>query len=248
MSKRVVYKPQGAALEYSDLALNLYKGCSHACTYCYAPIATCVKRENFTNAVEPKGAIIERLRRDLRLIEKNNEFTKSPVLMSFTCDPYQPLEEDLQLTRTAIQLLNLYEYPVKILTKGGDLAQRDFDLLSQFQGNEFGVTLTLLDPKIQQVWEPNAASPKQRIENLKEAKKRNIKTWLSLEPIIDLEQALDVIDETYEFTDFYGVGKLNYNKHQKTIDWKDVNEKVTNKLTQLKKDFKNHKSLDAAAK
>ena len=248
MSKRVIYEPQGAANEYADLALNLYKGCHHACTYCYAPIATCVKRENFTNAVEPKGAIIERLRRDLRLIEKNNEFTKSPVLMSFTCDPYQPLEEDLQLTRTAIRLLNLYDYPVRILTKGGDLAQRDLDVLSQFKGNEFGVTLTLLDPKIQQVWEPNAAPPKQRIENLKEAKKRNIKTWLSLEPIIDPEQALDVIDETHEFTDFYGVGKLNYNKHQKTIDWKDVNEKVTNKLTQLKKDFKNHKSLDAAAK
>ena len=63
MSKRVIYRPSGPALEYSELGLNLYKGCSHACIYCYVPIATCVKRENFINAVEPKGAIIERLRR-----------------------------------------------------------------------------------------------------------------------------------------------------------------------------------------
>jgi DNA repair photolyase len=245
MPNRVIYEPKGSAKEYADLALNLYIGCSHSCKYCFVPGVCKMNREDFNTLVAPKKDIIERLERDLRLIEKNNEFKKSPVLMSFTCDPYQPLEEELELTRTTIKLLNIYDYPVRILTKGGKLAQRDFDILSQ-SNNEFGVTLTLLDTKMQQIWEPNAASPKQRIDNLRKAKQQGIKTWLSLEPIIDPDQALDIIDNTYEFTDFYGVGKLNYNKHQKTIDWKEVREKVEQKLNECGKKYMIHKSLKEA--
>ena len=118
--------------------------------------------------------------------------------------------------------------------------------MSQVQENEFGITLVMLNEDLQKEWEPFAASPKQRIENLRRAKKRNIKTWLSLEPIIDLQEALDVIDNTHEFTDFYGVGKLNYNKHQKTINWKEVKEKVEKKLNHYGKKYMIHKSLEEA--
>lgn len=33
----VVYEPRGRAREYSELAYNLYRGCTHGCRYCYAP-------------------------------------------------------------------------------------------------------------------------------------------------------------------------------------------------------------------
>ena len=242
--RRLVYQPTGAAAEYASLACNIYKGCAHSCKYCYVPISTCTKREVFENDIGTKKDPIKSLRRDLKLIEKNGELTKNPVLMSFTCDPYQPLEEKLELTRKVIQLLNVYNYPFQILTKGNKLAQRDFDVLSDFKENEFGITLVMLNEDLQKEWEPFAASPNQRIENLKRAKKQGIKTWLSLEPIIDLQEALDVIDNTYEFTDFYGVGKLNYNKHQKTIDWKEVKEKVKEKLNHYGKKYMIHKSLE----
>ncbi|MBT7192452.1 radical SAM protein [archaeon] len=244
MPNRVIYEPKGSAKEYADLALNLYIGCNHGCKYCFVPGVCKITRENFNGTIKPKKDIITRLIRDLELIEKNDEFEKSQVLMSFTSDPYQPLEEELKLTRTSIKLLNSFDFPVRILTKGEDLAQRDFDLLSQVQENEFGITLVMLNEDLQKEWEPFAASPKQRIENLRRAKKRNIKTWLSLEPIIDLQEALDVIDNTHEFTDFYGVGKLNYNKHQKTINWKEVKEKVEKKLNHYGKKYMIHKSLE----
>jgi DNA repair photolyase len=39
MSRLVIYEPKGKAGEYAPLALNLYAGCSHGCTYCFAPTA-----------------------------------------------------------------------------------------------------------------------------------------------------------------------------------------------------------------
>jgi DNA repair photolyase len=239
----VIYEPTGAAREYADLALNLYSGCEHGCIYCYAPNATFKNREVFHNKVHLKDNIIKRLEKDLKNITKKNKFEKKLVLMSFTCDPYQPAEETNGVTRDAIQLLNDHEFPTRILTKGGDLSQRDMDLLSQFPGNEFGVSLTLLDKDDQLKWEPKAAEPMQRIENLKVAKGMGIKTWLSLEPIIDIDQAIEVINETQEFTDHYGVGKLNYNSHQKTINWVSARERIIAKFEELEKDHTIHATL-----
>jgi DNA repair photolyase len=239
----VIYEPTGAAKEYADLALNLYTGCEHGCIYCYAPNATFKNREVFHNNVHLKDNIIERLEKDLKNITKKDKFEKKLVLMSFTCDPYQPVEETNGVTRDAIQLLNNNGFPTRILTKGGDISQRDFDLLSQFPGNEFGISLTLLNKEDQRKWEPKAAEPMQRIENLKAAKGMGIKTWLSLEPIIDVDQALEVIDQTHKFTDHYGVGKLNYNSHQKTINWASVREILTEKFEELEKDHTMHATL-----
>ena len=45
----IIYEPRGKAREYAELAVNLYKGCSHACVYCYAPAATFCDREKFSS-------------------------------------------------------------------------------------------------------------------------------------------------------------------------------------------------------
>ena len=43
----IIYEPRGKAREYAELAVNLYKGCAHACIYCYAPAATFCDRGKF---------------------------------------------------------------------------------------------------------------------------------------------------------------------------------------------------------
>ena len=207
-----LYEPKGAAREYAALAFNMYKGCEHGCIYCYAPNATFKKRDVFYGDVQPRKDIINQLEKDIKKLLKKG-VDKEPVLLSFTCDPYQSLEKELMLTKQTIQLLNKNGFPVRILTKAGELAIRDLKLLSQFRTNEFGVSLTLLDKDEYIKWEPNAADPLERIENLKAAKSHGIFTWVSLEPIIDPEQTLQIIDLTWTFVDFYGVGKLNYHKH-----------------------------------
>ncbi|MDD5190241.1 MAG: radical SAM protein [Dehalococcoidales bacterium] len=210
----VIYEPQGKAREYAKFAVNLYQGCGHWCTYCYAPASLRTTTERF-HASLPRPDILERLSSDARKLSLQN--TKDPVLMCFTCDPYQPIDEKYQLARKAIQTLHYYHLDIKILTKGGDRAERDFDLLTD--RDYFGVTLTNLDDAMSLKWEPLAALPAERINSLIRAHEKSIKTWVSLEPVLYPEVTLEIIRKTYKFVDTFKVGKLNYHPHAKTIDW-----------------------------
>jgi len=71
MLRRMIYQPNGNALEYSDLACNIYKGCYHACRYCYVPSSTFSKKEKFQNTIIPKEDFLNKLRRDINLIIKS---------------------------------------------------------------------------------------------------------------------------------------------------------------------------------
>ena len=150
----VVYKPRGRAGEYSDLAVNLYNGCSHFCVYCYVPACLHTTREKF-HAPLPRKNILEQLTLDAQKLKLAHE--KRSILLCFTCDPYQPINQKYQLARKAIQILHSNDLNVMILTKGGKRAEQDFELLAS--KDWFGVTLTSLDKRISQFWEPGAALP-----------------------------------------------------------------------------------------
>ncbi len=47
-----IYAPKGRALEYGELALNIYTGCPHRCSYCYAPLALKRNRESIEEMLE----------------------------------------------------------------------------------------------------------------------------------------------------------------------------------------------------
>ena len=228
----LIYEPRGKAAEYSPLAMNIYKGCSHGCVYCYAPAATYKKREVFHANPEPRKNFFPELDKDLKKYRGDNR----PVLLCFTTDPYQPLEETAKLTRWSLKSLINNGNSVRILTKGGMRAARDFDIMAS--GNcEFGATLTFLDIAQSVEWEPHAALPADRIMALREAKNAGIRTWVSLEPVIDPQQVYAIIEKTHEFVDLYKVGKLNYHPRAKEIDWHDFRVNVESLLTSLKKDF-----------
>lgn len=148
------------------------------------------------------------------------------------CDPYQQIEEEYQLTRQAIQILHSCELSVMILTKGGRRAERDFDVLTD--NDRFGVTLTNLDDKFSLEWEPGAALPHERIGSLQKAHEKGIKTWVSLEPVIYPEVALEIIRQTHSFVDQFKVGMLNYHPHAKNIDWHKFALDVKNLLDGMK--------------
>jgi len=224
----IIYEPRGKAREYCELAANLYRGCSHRCSYCYAPATLYMTKENFYRPTARIG-VIEKFERDAAFLESIGE--KRPILLSFTTDPYQPLDVKERLTRQAIRILHQHKLKVSILTKGGKRSERDFDLLSQHpELSEYGATLVFTDETYRREIERGAATTEDRIESIKKAHDLGIFTYASLEPVWVPEQTLKLIDLTKDCIDFYKVGKLNYNSHQKTVDWKRFKYEVISKL------------------
>jgi DNA repair photolyase len=223
----VIYEPKGKAGEYAQLAVNVYSGCSHRCVYCYSPAFTHTTPQKF-NQPKPRSDILEKITQDAVLLQKEHEV--KPVLLCFTCDPYQPIDDYYQLSRQAIQVLHSYNLNVIILTKGGQRAERDFDLLTN--EDRFGVTLTNLDDKLSRQWEPGAALPGERISSLCRAHEKGIKTWVSLEPVLYPDAALEIIRITHGFVDEFKVGTLNYHHHSKSIDWHKFAIEVQQLLTE----------------
>lgn len=237
---RVIYEPKGKAREYSPLALNLYIGCSNGCRYCYVPRYCRLKKEEFRNNISVRKNILRKI--ELDALELQIEKNTKPILMCFTCDPYQRIELIKQITRQAIEILNKYNQNFQILTKNGNLAKRDFDLYKK--KDTYAVTLTFDNKKQSKIIEPEADTPQNRIKSLKEAHKLGIETWVSLEPVILPSQSLNLIDLTYEFVDLYKVGKLNgYPKIESKINWREFGKKAIDKLKRYNKEFYIKKDL-----
>ena len=135
----IIYEPRGKAFEYSPLAANLYKGCSHGCSYCYAPSATFKKRDVFNSDeyIRPRANVLEQFEKDCKKFKGDSR----EILFSFTTDPYQKCETDLNITRKALEIALEYDLFPVILTKGGTRAIKDFDILSKFKNRKFGVSL-----------------------------------------------------------------------------------------------------------
>jgi DNA repair photolyase len=215
-SMKIIYKPSGKALEYAPLALNLYAGCSHGCLYCYAPTSLHRDRAEFHASVTPRTNWREKVQADAIYLRRNNN--NLPILLSFGCDPYPPIESELGITRTAIAILKCCGQHVNILTKGAELAVRDFDLLDA--QDAFAVTMTFTTVKKSMQWEPLASAPYQRLNALITAHARGIPTWVSLEPVIEPAESLEIIRLTHPHVDLYKIGKLNYHPLANTIDWR----------------------------
>jgi DNA repair photolyase len=209
-----IYEPKTRAREYSDLAINIYTGCNHGCWYCYARKNHDRWNPNDDFAdVKPRDGIVEATKKQLSC----GKYKGKIIMLCFTCDPY-PAEIDTTPTREIIKAIKDSGSYVQILTKGGNRALRDFDLLDT--NDSFGVTLSCLTNEVAASEEHNAASPDERILTLETASRLGIKTWVSFEPVIAPMGVLTLIERIPELTGkdtLLKIGKLNH--HISGTDW-----------------------------
>lgn len=210
-----IYAPKGQAGEYAPLAANPYRGCGHKCAYCYVPAVLHMPRVEFdAGAVERKDFILN-LEHDAQKYWAAK--IKAQILLSFTTDPYHP--GDTKLTEETLVMIDRYHLGFCTLTKGGTRALRDIDLFRPDR-DAFASTLTTLDDSFSLKWERGAALPGDRLLALRTFHERGIFTWVSLEPTLDVEASLEIVQETYGYVDLYKIGKANYLKEiTRTTDW-----------------------------
>lgn len=213
-----IYQPKGLAREYGDLAINIYNGCTNACTYCYAPLILRKKKEVFHASATPKHDIVERVAAQLA----KGKIKGKTIHLCFTCDPY-PAEVDTTVTREIIFAIKGSGNNVQILTKSGET--RDLDLLGI--NDSYGVTLTCGGTE-REKHEPNAANLNARFEGLLLAKRNGLKTWVSCEPVINESFAYEII-KSLSSVDHFAFGAMNhFPGWQDDINWEEFSIKVGN--------------------
>jgi len=221
-----IYAPVGQAGEYAPLSANPFRGCGHKCAYCYVPKVLKMPREEFDRIATPRPDFIKHLTHDARKYKMAG--VTEQVMLSFTTDPYNPFDVQAGLTRQTIQVLIENGLSFCTLTKGGKRALRDLDLFRPDR-DAFASTLTSLDPAFSLKWERGATMPAERIETLKTFHDAGIFTWISLEPTLDIEASLQIVQETHEFVDLFKIGRANYLPMTTITDW----ESYTHRMIEL---------------
>lgn len=224
----IVYAPRGQAGEYSALATNPYRGCGHACKYCYVPNVLRMTRQAFDSGATPRDGFMDALIKDCKKYQSFG--ITEQVMLSFTTDPYHP--GDNSLTRDVLLTLQDYGLAVCTLTKGGTRSLRDLDVFRPDR-DAFACTLTSLDDSFSLKWEGGAALPGDRIEALKRFHETGIFTWVSLEPTLNTESSLDIIRHTHRFVDLYKIGRANYLPMTKNTDWETYTHRIVDLVNDL---------------
>ena len=206
MSK-AIYMPKGKAGEYAKYAVNFYVGCSNDCDYCYC------KRGLLGHAMGKPTPTLKKCFKDednavsifLREMHAHfDEYRKHGLFFSFTTDPLLP--ETKALTYCAIEGAVRNGVPVKILTKRADFIYDDMLLRLTSLHNliAIGFTLTGCDEL-----ERNASTNAERIHAMEVLHARGFKTFASIEPVVSIEAALEVIEASLGICDLYKIGLLS---------------------------------------
>ncbi|HLP42842.1 MAG TPA: PA0069 family radical SAM protein, partial [Fibrobacteria bacterium] len=167
-------------------SVNPYRGCAHACAYCYArPTHEYLglgAGTDFDTQIYAKVNAAELLRKKLASPSWEGE----GLTFSGVTDCYQPAEHKYRLTRACLEACRDYATPVSVITKS-TLVLRDLDVLTDLHGAAgAGVVLSVpvLDPVVARLIEPFAPPPDRRFKAMEKVARAGLPTGISLGPVI----------------------------------------------------------------
>jgi DNA repair photolyase len=167
-----------------------------------------------------------------RLLEEElgkRSYVVKPITIGANTDPYQPVERDLRVTRSLLEVLERTRHPVSLITKG-TMILRDLELLRSLSRdgliNVF-VSVTSLDPELKRTLEPRTASPAARLRVVRELTSAGIPTGVLVAPIIpavndsELERIVAAAAEAGAFRAGYVLLRLPHELKQLFRQWLD---------------------------
>ena len=164
---------------YADWNMNLYRGCSHGCIYCDSRSA-CYQIERF-DTIRPKENAMQLLERELRAKRSSGVIT-----MGSMSDPYNPLENSLQLTRQALELIKKHRFGAAFTTKSA-LCARDAELLAAISQHApvcARLTVTCAEEELCRRIEPNVSPSSQRFAAMRALADQGVFTGVWLNPVL----------------------------------------------------------------
>jgi DNA repair photolyase len=169
-----------------EWTLNPYRGCTHACHYCYArryhTQFELGADDEFASVIFVKINFVETLRRELQRPSWTGEY----VAVGTATDCYQPIEGCYKLTRRTLEALAEFRNPAGVVTKG-PMIVRDRDVLADLSARA-GCTVYMSVPCVDEdVWrslEPGTAHPLQRLRAVRELVDAGISAGVLMNPIV----------------------------------------------------------------
>ena len=160
--------------------MNLYRGCTHGCIYCDSR-SECYQMKHDFEDIEVKRNAAEIL--EAQLVRKRQPCIIATGAM---CDPYTHLEEELQVTRQCLEVIEKHGFGVAILTKSKRI-MRDMDILQKINAKAKCVvqmTLTTFDEDLCRILEPSVSTTSERYKVLEACRDIGIPTVVWLCPIL----------------------------------------------------------------
>jgi DNA repair photolyase len=169
-----------------DVSINPYRGCSHACVYCFArPSHAYLGLSpglDFETKLFYKADAVNLLEAEL----SKPRYVCKPIALGINTDGYQPLEKRLGITRSILEVLGRCRHPVTIVTKSA-LIVRDIDLLADLAQDHLvsvSLSITSLTNEIKRTLEPRTASPHARLRVIEQLAQAGIPVGVMVAPVI----------------------------------------------------------------
>ena len=167
-------------------ALNPYRGCTHACEYCYARKyqrhLELNASDDFSSLILVKQNLPEVLRREL----SRSTWARETVAVGTATDPYQPIEGHYRITRRSLEALVDSGTPFSVVTKG-PMIVRDADVLAR-AAQSSGCTVYMSVPSVlDTVWaslEPGTAHPRQRLRAVRQLMDEGVDASVFMMPLV----------------------------------------------------------------
>jgi DNA repair photolyase len=167
-------------------ALNPYRGCTHACEYCYArkyqrhlELGT---GDDFSSVILVKANLPRLLARELQ----RPTWSRELVAVGTATDAYQPIEGHYRLTRQCLEALTDASTPFSIVTKG-PMVVRDLDVLTRAT-RQAGCQVFMSVPSVdEEAWsrlEPGTAPPAQRLRALRQLQDAGVSVGVLMMPLV----------------------------------------------------------------
>lgn len=185
-ARRVVNEVPNASRMPFRYTINAYRGCSHACTYCFArPTHEYLGLgigEDFDRKIIVKVNAVERARTEVT----SRGWRGEHIAMGTNTDPYQKAEGKYHLTRGLIEVLGQAANPFSILTKS-TLVLRDLDVLVAAAAKtsvRLNLSIGTLDREVWRLTEPGTPPPDRRVEAVRRLNQAGISCGVLMGPVM----------------------------------------------------------------
>lgn len=167
-------------------SINPFRGCEHACVYCYArryhEYLEMDPGREFETRIIAKVNAPEVLRRELG----RRSWRREPVAIGTAVDPYQPAEGRYRITRRILEALLDFKTPCSLITKN-TMILRDLDVLQALAagpGCRVYFSITTLDARLVKEIEPDTPPPARRLEVLRALVRSGVPAGVILAPVL----------------------------------------------------------------